>query len=86
MFGFTLAWIGQFGSIPASAMSQFGMTILVLQKTEGAPRFDAGFRYDFILDHLSDSRCDGGSPQPQNGDDGYRPYTCMANLNISIPK
>ena len=87
MVGFTLVWIGQIVSVLASAMSQFGLTIFVFQKTESAfrSRFDAGLLYHSIPDHLSDCRRDGGSPQPQNDDD-QRPYTCVANLNISIPK
>lgn len=36
MLGFTLVWIGQIVSVLASAMSQFGLTIFVFQKTESA--------------------------------------------------
>lgn len=36
MLGFTLVWIGQIISVLASAMSQFGLTIFVFQKTESA--------------------------------------------------
>lgn len=36
MFGFTLVWIGQIVSVLASAMSQFGLTIWMFQKTESA--------------------------------------------------
>lgn len=36
MFGFTIVWIGQIVSVLASAMSQFGLTIFVFQKTESA--------------------------------------------------
>jgi MFS family permease len=34
MFGFTIVWIGQIISVLASAMSQFGLTIFMFQKTE----------------------------------------------------
>ncbi len=34
MFGFTIVWIGQIVSVLASAMSQFGLTIFMFQKTE----------------------------------------------------
>lgn len=36
MFGFTLVWLGQIVSVLASAMSQFGLTIWMFQKTESA--------------------------------------------------
>lgn len=36
MFGFTIVWLGQIISVLASAMSQFGLTIFVFQKTESA--------------------------------------------------
>jgi len=36
MFGFTIVWIGQIVSVLASAMSQFGLTIFMFQKTESA--------------------------------------------------
>lgn len=36
MLGFTLVWIGQIVSVLASAMSQFGLTIWMFQKTESA--------------------------------------------------
>lgn len=36
MFGFTIVWIGQIISVLASAMSQFGLTIFMFQKTESA--------------------------------------------------
>lgn len=36
MFGFTIVWLGQIVSVLASAMSQFGLTIFMFQKTESA--------------------------------------------------
>lgn len=36
MFGFTIVWLGQIISVLASAMSQFGLTIFMFQKTESA--------------------------------------------------
>ncbi|MDP1547565.1 MAG: MFS transporter [Anaerolineales bacterium] len=36
MFGFTIVWLGQIVSVLASAMSQFGLTIWMFQKTESA--------------------------------------------------
>jgi MFS transporter, DHA3 family, macrolide efflux protein len=36
MLGFTLVWLGQIVSVLASAMSQFGLTIWMFQKTESA--------------------------------------------------
>ena len=36
MFGFTIVWIGQIVSVLASAMSQFGLTIFMFEKTESA--------------------------------------------------
>lgn len=36
MFGFTIIWLGQIISVLASAMSQFGLTIYMFQKTESA--------------------------------------------------
>src|SRR5574337_766886 len=36
MFGFTIVWLGQIISVLASAMSQFGLTIWMYQKTESA--------------------------------------------------
>jgi MFS transporter, DHA3 family, macrolide efflux protein len=36
MFGFTIVWLGQIISVLASAMSQFGLTIWMFQKTESA--------------------------------------------------
>src|SRR5512143_3954289 len=36
MFGFTIVWLGQIVSVLASAMSQFGLTIWMYEKTESA--------------------------------------------------
>ncbi|MBN8657410.1 MAG: MFS transporter [Anaerolineae bacterium] len=36
MFGFTIVWLGQIISVLASAMSQFGLTIWMYEKTESA--------------------------------------------------
>lgn len=36
MFGFTVVWLGQIVSVLASAMSQFGLTIWMFEKTESA--------------------------------------------------
>lgn len=36
MFGFTIVWLGQIVSVLASAMSQFGLTIWMFQKTQSA--------------------------------------------------
>jgi MFS family permease len=36
MFGFTIVWLGQIISVLASAMSQFGLTIWMFEKTESA--------------------------------------------------
>jgi MFS family permease len=36
MFGFTIVWLGQIVSVLASAMSQFGLTIWMFEKTQSA--------------------------------------------------
>ena len=36
MFGFIIVWLGQIVSVLASAMSQFGLTIWMYEKTESA--------------------------------------------------